>query len=579
MNERLQNQATPNGKRNRVKRPASQSQSQGAKGIDSDLNLNALNLLIEMKVDNGVKELKKKFWPYTLILIAIGGVGIWGLFKGITDDIQKRLTSAYVTDTLNEHIRKFTDEKVASVADGRISVAEERIIDGFEKKVVEQKSMLAKSSAAAEAQIQSLQSSLEVMKKAYDARGGSRRAFDEIAILATNRTDAGEIATRVIREIDASYADRMKEERVGFIGVIRHTLTYNGSNGKRGPISLGDASRLVALQNRDFEEGAINRLADSGQKEFVDFLIQSVEESDRLDTVYTALRGIEKLTGASFPALGISEVKKWWELNKDNPEYHSPYKTVWTILLHDQLESQPNESDSDYYKRVVIPLHAAIVAKPDLENVAKTTLPLAYALGLSLKGKVDGVDFLAIIKDLISRLGDDPDSRRMAFRYTINTMLLYENTPADTLLKYLIRSIRVHPEYLDEFMSQETFKSEFRKSVESIVKAMEERTKGVSFFAAINSLPNGETRFLVPITDNSGTFHKLDLLVRKDSTFVIHSANDIEVPSGEVGVINFKTDHKEGQILLLNDNGIPRLFDVVTRPASTDRQRTADQTH
>ena len=117
--------------------PTSQSQAKTSNGLEGDLSINAINLFIERKVEDGVKELKKKFWPYTLILIAIGGVGIWGLFKGITDDIQKRLTSAYVADTLNEHIRKFTDEKVASVADGRISIAEERIIDGFEKKVAE----------------------------------------------------------------------------------------------------------------------------------------------------------------------------------------------------------------------------------------------------------------------------------------------------------------------------------------------------------------------------------------------------------------------------------------------------------
>ena len=551
--------------------PTSQSQAKTSNGLEGDLSINAINLFIERKVEDGVKELKKKFWPYTLILIAIGGVGIWGLFKGITDDIQKRLTSAYVADTLNEHIRKFTDEKVASVADGRISIAEERIIDGFEKKVAEQETMLAKSSADADAQIQSLRSTLEVMKKAYDARGGNRRAFDEIAILATNKTEEGEIAAKIIREIEASYADRKEKERIGFIGTIKHTVTYNGNNGKHGPISFAEATMLVVSHNHDFEEGAINRLADSGQKEFVDLLILAVLETDSLDSVYVALRGIEKLTGASFPVLGVSEAHKWWELNKDNPEYHSPYKTAWTILLHNQVQPLPNESDPDYYNRVVVPLHDAVVAKADLEGIAKTTLPIAFGLGLALKGKIDGVDCLAITKDLISHLGNDADSRRMAFRYTINSMALYENVATETLLNFIVRSVRAHPDFLEEFKNQKAFTPEFKELIESTVKTLEEHTKGVSFYCVMNHLQNGDTRFLSQISANAEILHDLDLLVKKDSTFVIHSANDIEVPPGEIGVIKFNTEHTEGRILLLNDNGIPHLFDVETRPVPTDK--------
>lgn len=568
MNENRQDQTKPHRKRNRDKHIASQQQRSNV--AEDELSLNSVNLLLERKVDDGVKELRKRFWPYTIILLLGGGVGIFGLFKGITADIRERLTSAYVADTLNEHISKFTDGKVAKVADGRISIAEDRIIKGFEKKVAEQKSMLAKSSSDAEAQIRSLRSSLDVMKKAYDARGGNRQAFDEISILATNKTDAGEIAAKVIREIEASYAARKERERIGFMGTIRPTVTYNGSTGKRGPISLADASMLVMAHNRDLEEGSINRLADSGQKEFVDILMQSIAESDRLGTVYVALRGIEKLTGVSFPALGISEANKWWELNKDNPEYHSPYKTVWTMLLHNQLQIQPKESTPDYYKRVIVPLHAAIVAKSGLEDVAKVTLPLAFAFGRELK--IDGIDCLAINKDLISHLGNDADSRRMAFRYTMNTMLLYEHATAGTLANFIVRSIRANPDFLAEFKTQKAFTSEFKDLIESTLKTLEEHTKGIPFICVMNSLRNGETQFKTQITSDSEVLHDLDLLVRKDSTFVIRSANDIEVPSGEVGVINFKTNRKEGRILLLNERGIPHLFDVQITKEISDPQ-------
>lgn len=530
--------------------------------LEGDLSLNAVNLLIERKVDEGVKELKKKFWPNTLILIVLGGVGIWGMFKGIVDDIQTRLTSKYVADTLNEHIAKFTDEKVAHVADGRIAIAEKRIIDGFEKKVAEQEAMLATASIEADAQIKSLQSTLDVMKKAYDASGGNRQAFDEIVSISTNGNDAGEIATKIIREIEATYSARKEKESIGFFGGVRHNVSYNGKNGKHGPITFADAAMLIMSHNRDFEEGAIYRLTDSGQKEFVEILMAAVLESPRLDSVYVALRGIEKLASASFPVLGVKEAEKWWEANKGQTEYHSHYQTVWSILLRGQIQIRSKETNADYYTRVVIPIHDAVVAKQDLENAAKIILPIAFGYGLELLGKMEGVDCLKITKDLISRLGNDAGSRRMAFRYTISTMVLYEKITGNTLSDFIIRSVKAHPDYLEEVKNQLCLTPEYKKFIETTAAILEEHTKDITFHCVMNKLNNGDMQFLSAISDKQETLHNLDLIARKDRTLLVHSANKIEIQLGGVGCIDFKTEHKEGRILLLNDNGTPVIFDV-----------------
>ena len=150
-------------------------------------------------------------------------------------------------------------------------------------------------------------------------------------------------------------------------------------------------------------------------------------------------------------------------------------------------------------------------------------------------------------------------------------MALYENVATETLLNFIVRSVRAHPDFLEEFKNQKAFTPEFKELIESTVKTLEEHTKGVSFYCVMNHLQNGDTRFLSQISANAEILHDLDLLVKKDSTFVIHSANDIEVPPGEIGVIKFNTEHTEGRILLLNDNGIPHLFDVETRPVPTDK--------
>ena len=534
----------------------------GIQDQSQELSINALNMLIERKVDDGVKDIRKRIVPYFIAIIVSAGFGMRCCYVGLINDTKERLTSAYVANTLNEHIAKFTDEKVSNVTDGRIAIAEKRIISGFEKKVLSQEAMLEKSSAKAESQIQLLRSALEVMKKAYDARGGERRAFDEIASLSTNTTEVGEIATRVIREIETSYTERKEKERLGFTSSIRHNVTYNGKNGKYGPISFADAAMLIISHNRDFEEGAIYRLADSRQKEFVEILMLAVVEASSLNTVYVALRSIEKLSGASFPVLGVAEAKGWWESNKERPEYHSSYKTALTIFVNGQMQIQSNETESDYYKRVVIPIHDAVVAKPDLEIVVKAALPIAFAYGLELRGKMEGVDCLRIVKDLISHLGKDEDARRMAFRYTINTMALYEKRVTHDLLNFIVRSIKAHPDYLQVFKDQKAFTPEFKELVENVVKTLEEHTKGISCPFVLNQLPNGDEELITSISDDKETLHNLKLVVKKSSTFIVRSANDIEIPPGEVGCIKFETKHKKGRILLLNYNGSPVIFDL-----------------
>lgn len=546
-------------KKNRNQKQQSRSSLTGPNG---DLSVNAVTLFIESKVDEGVKKLQKKFWPYTLIILVLGAIGIWGLFKGITDEIQKQLTSVYVANALEDHIKKFTDDKVANVADGRISIAEKRIIDGFEKKVSEQEAKLTSSSAAAELQIQTLRSALDVMKKAYDARGGDRHAFDEIAVLATNKTEAGEIAAKVIREIEAAYSIRKEKENAPFLGGTRRTVSYNGTDGRHGPISFSDATQIIISHYRDFEEGAINRLVDSGRKEFVEVLMYAVMESSSLDAVYIALRGVEKLAGASFPILGISQARKWWEDNSSNEELHSDYAFAWRVLLRDGLKPMQGESDSDYYKRIVIPLHNAIVAKPDLQTIATAILPVAFTYGLQLRGKIDGVDSLKITKDLISHLPNDDESMRMAFHYNLNTMALYESADATSLFNFAIRVIKPHRSCLEVLKANENFTSEFKKLVEVTVSQLDERTKNISFLCVMNILPTGETQYITPIMDGADTLHKLDLVAKKDLTFVVHSHNDIEIKSGELGCIPFKTKGKDGEIIILNDKGIPALFDV-----------------
>lgn len=78
-------------------------------------------------------------------------------------------------------------------------------------------------------------------------------------------------------------------------------------------------------------DGGINHLVLLNKKEFVAVLVNVVENSKRLDSVYLAIDGIQKLTGKTFSPLGISEVSNWWSTAKDNKEYHSPHEELYKL--------------------------------------------------------------------------------------------------------------------------------------------------------------------------------------------------------------------------------------------------------
>lgn len=130
---------------------------------------------------------------------------------------------------------------------------------------------------------------------------------------------------------------------------------------------------MIVIVHNDFIgqcDGAINSLADKQDKRYVATLIHAIRHSNYLDFVYAAIRGVEKLTGLSFTALGINEVLDWWEVNKSDKSYHCAFEHYY------EADMLPNESADDCAWRKAEYLMEWIREKPNQYYSASLLPPI-----------------------------------------------------------------------------------------------------------------------------------------------------------------------------------------------------------
>ena len=150
-----------------------------------------------------------------------------------------------------------------------------------------------------------------------EARAGNRISYDKLVQAIKENPDLTDFITPAINEVNAQYKEwKFIQYHYGV------TLKHHGSP----KLKMDDYVNII---NGDYEwncNGAINDLVATGKKEFVATLVRAVKNSKRLDSVYLAIAGIEKLTNKSFPPIGVKEVLQWWETASTTAEYHSPYE-------------------------------------------------------------------------------------------------------------------------------------------------------------------------------------------------------------------------------------------------------------
>lgn len=154
------------------------------------------------------------------------------------------------------------------------------------------------------------------------ARAGDRRSYEELLSLSTSTNQNATLAKNAVAEIDWRYQQRRYSVRNARFRLQRPDLQ----------LSNADFVSIIHADNDWNCDGAINELVDTNDKGFVETLVYAVMTSKRLDSVDTAIEGLQALTGRSFKALGIDEVSKWWAEAKTNAVYHSGYEQYHELI-------------------------------------------------------------------------------------------------------------------------------------------------------------------------------------------------------------------------------------------------------
>ena len=193
----------------------------------------------------------------------------------------------------------------------------------LEQCVVEKVSAINGKAESFDALMKKMSEKVETISIEYAARAGSRADYDQLVMIAKGTNAIAKIAKIAVKGIE----DGFKLRKYRFDD-YRPVLKRN--NGQQIKME-----QIVDLCRADLDfncDGAVGELTNTGRKEYVATLVDVVKSSKRLETVYLAILGVEKLTGQRFDPLGIEQVLKWWEANKENPEYHSPLECYCDML-------------------------------------------------------------------------------------------------------------------------------------------------------------------------------------------------------------------------------------------------------
>lgn len=323
-------------------RIASAKRSAYEKAVKESRELFDLSLKIDDKVKAGVHEIHVRVGWYVGILsfavVVAGWLGLPKISEWYTQRIEEKVTEKYVGRAVQTRLTEFTDTKVSAMVSTSVSNTENRIKRGFTQYMENQVGEFKRNVDNLESRIKDADAIINLYETCASARAGNRNDYESLLVLANGTNRIAHIASSTINEIGKSY------EQIKHTWGKNYVVLVNARN-KEKPISEDLMIFAVHEDSIGRCDGAINSLADKNNKKYVATLIFAVRHSKHLDFVYAAIRGIEKLSGQTFPALGIQESLNWWNTNKTNELYHCAFERY--------IEAQrlPNESAGDYVWR------------------------------------------------------------------------------------------------------------------------------------------------------------------------------------------------------------------------------------
>lgn len=284
----------------------------------------------------------------------------------------KKIVASNVTEVLNIETPRLVSEIVPPII-------EKTVVESTEKVKTDLLQFYSN-------QIRRAEQKVELIPVMAKARKGDRQAFDKLKEILSSNAELSDFVEASVSEVEEIY----KEKRFYEIG---KSIRLNISGNR--PLQEEEYVKIVYGDNEWNCDGGINHLVLLNKKEFVAVLVNVVQNSKRLDSVYLAIDGIQKLTGKTFSPLGISEVSDWWCTAKDNKEYHSPHEELYKLNEEFNRCLSRKLKNKAYVAEYVTGLKQLIKRNPNFKPAYKKML-FALSFGDYAAGalKKDEVKFL-----------------------------------------------------------------------------------------------------------------------------------------------------------------------------------------
>lgn len=296
------------------------------------------SLQIDQKIASGIEQVNRRWAWYTGICSAIVAIAAAFGIPQLMKSVKESVTEQFVGKEAERQINQFTDTKVSAMIVTSVSNTEERVKAAFTGYMDEKIQIFERRSEALDERIKEAEEIINVYEMGASARTGSRRDYDFLVELSGQTNRVAHVASSTVEEIRKSFEQKKTSP-------IQQRRRLNYIDGRDKTIPEDELIIIVYNDSIGRSDGAIDSLADKNEKKYVAILMHAVKSSQYLDLVYTAIRGVEQLTGESFPALGIQETLDWWATHEADSSYHCAFE----YFLEDQ--KSPDESEDTYRLR------------------------------------------------------------------------------------------------------------------------------------------------------------------------------------------------------------------------------------
>ncbi len=294
--------------------------------------------LIDKKLDKAESRLRDynldnwKIWSYIAaafsvffsVFVSVGGYQY--IKNSVKTLVENKMTVPELIkateETISKRMPKYVEEKFNPLEEKSDKLSD--YIEKIRGEIREKQSSL-------ESVQELLKEQLNIQQFVVAAKAGERSKYEELKKMAEKESEYKEYVTAALRDIEFYY----------------ETIKYQLATPKlRDFISHEDPGYSVEevidiYRNSDVKldmrEAAIDTLIDYNnmgkiKENVVQELCESVNSEQNLRVIARTTLLLSKLTGKSFRSLETDAVSGWWELNKNEEKYKSPYKHYFKFL-------------------------------------------------------------------------------------------------------------------------------------------------------------------------------------------------------------------------------------------------------